>query len=89
MTGSEHDSALHRLEAALDEQDRSRAHYHAALGTSTELGAYIGLRAASKQVAARDAWLRCVDDEDFGSLGAGPFLHRADDAARVAPEAAD
>src|SRR6266480_2708231 len=48
---------LLRLEAPLEEQDRSRDRYDAAIGTLTELGAYAGLRAAGEQVTARGAWL--------------------------------
>jgi hypothetical protein len=66
MTGSEHDSALQRLEAAMETQDRSRARYATAIGTSAELGAYIALRAAGEQVSARGAWLKWVDDEHYG-----------------------
>jgi hypothetical protein len=65
MTDNEHDSALQRLEAALEEQDRSRARYQAAIGTSSELAAYTGLRGAGEQVAARGAWLKWVDDEQL------------------------
>jgi hypothetical protein len=90
MTGNEHDSALQRLEAALHKQDRSRARYHAAIGTSAELGAYSGLRAAGEQVAARGAWLKWVDDEHYRGLHAGPFSLRAenDERGRGAKEAA-
>jgi hypothetical protein len=62
MTGNEHDRALRGVAAALNEQDRSRARYQAAIGTSTELGAYTRLRAAGEEVAARGAWLNRVDD---------------------------
>jgi hypothetical protein len=62
MTGSEHDSAVQRLEVAMEAQDRSRARYANAIGTSAELGAYIALRAAREQVSARSAWLEWVDD---------------------------
>jgi hypothetical protein len=66
MTRSqEHDSAVQRLEAVL-----ARA---AAIGTSTELGAYVRLRAAGDQVAAREAWLHWIDDESYRGLNAGPF----------------
>ena len=78
MTGSEHDSALRRLEAAVEDQDRSRAHYQAAIGTSSELGAYSRLRAAGEQVAARGAWLDWVDDDNYRGVHAGPFSLRAE-----------
>jgi hypothetical protein len=90
VTGNEHESALQRLEAALEKQDRSRARYRAAIGTSVELGAYTGLRAAGEQVAARGAWLKWVDDEHYRGLHAGPFSLRAenDERGRNAEEAA-
>jgi hypothetical protein len=66
MTGSEYDSALQRLEAAMDARDRSRARYATAIGTSSELGAYIALRAAGEQVSARAVWLEWVEDEYYG-----------------------
>ena len=46
MTSEDHDSAVLRLNAALGEQDRLSQRYDAAVGTSTELGAYVRLRAA-------------------------------------------
>jgi hypothetical protein len=65
MTGHEHDRAFGRLTAALEEQDRSSERYDAAIGTSTELRAYLALRAAGEQVTARGAWLNWVDDERY------------------------
>jgi hypothetical protein len=74
MTRSEeHDSAVQRLEVVLAEQDRLSGRYDAAIGTSTELGAYVRLRAAGDQVAAREAWLHWIDDESYRGLNAGPF----------------
>jgi hypothetical protein len=73
MTSEDHDSAVLRLNAALGEQDRLSERYDAAVGTSTELGAYVRLRAAGDQVAARQAWLYWVDDEGYRGLNAGPF----------------
>jgi hypothetical protein len=78
MTGSEHDSALRRLEVAMEKQDLSRARYHAAIGTQAELGAYVKLCAAGEQVAARGAWLDWVDDENYRGVHAGPFSLRAE-----------
>jgi hypothetical protein len=71
--GKEHDSAVARLEAVLVEQDRLSERHDAAIGTSTELVAYVGLRAAGDQVAAREAWLHWIDDESYRGLNAGPF----------------
>lgn len=42
-------------------------------GASTELGAYVRLRAAGDQVAAREAWLHWIDDESYRGLNAEPF----------------
>ena len=45
-------SARDRLAKAFSERDRARERYEAAVGTSCELGAYMRLRHASRQVAA-------------------------------------
>ena len=73
MASPERDSAVERLEAALVEQDRLGERFDAAVGTSTEFGAYIRLRAAGEQVTARQAWVNWVDDESYRGLNAGPF----------------
>jgi hypothetical protein len=73
MTSKEHDSAVQSLNEALVEQDRLSKRYDAAIGTATELGAYVRLRAAGDRVAARGAWLSWIDDEGYRGLNAGPF----------------
>jgi hypothetical protein len=73
MTDTEHDSALERLTAAREEQDRASEHYDRSMGTTTELGAYTRLCAAGEKVMARQAWLHWVDDELYRGLNAGPF----------------
>ena len=73
METQERDRAAQRLKAALVNQDRLAGRYHAAAGTSTEFGAYVRLRGAGDQVAAREAWLNWVDDEGYRGLNAGPF----------------
>jgi hypothetical protein len=73
MASEEHDWALRRLEAALVERKRLGERFDAAIGTSTEFGAYVRLRAAGDQVTAREAWLNWVDDEGYRGLNAGPF----------------
>jgi hypothetical protein len=73
MASHERASAVQRLEAALVEQDRLGERFDAAVGTSTELGSYVRLRAAGDQVTAREAWLNWVDDEGYRGLNAGPF----------------
>ena len=63
MASEERNRARQRLEAALVEQDRLGERFDAAVGTSTEFGAYVRLRAAGDEVRARAAWLNWVDDE--------------------------
>lgn len=64
MTGDAlaREAAVQGLEAALLEQDRFGERYRAALGTSSEFGAYARLRNASDEVEARRTWLVQVED---------------------------
>lgn len=78
--GQEHDRAERRLGAALAEQRRSSDRLDAAVGGYARLHAAIGLHAADQEVAARDAWLRWVNDDGYRGLNAGPFELRAGDA---------
>jgi hypothetical protein len=73
MASQEHDRAVHRLGAALVEQNRLGERLDAVAGTSTEFAAYARLRAAVDQVTAREAWLNWVDDDGYRGLNAGPF----------------
>jgi hypothetical protein len=73
MASEQHDSAVQRLDAALVERDRLGERFDAAVGTSTEFGAYVRLRAADAQVRAREVWLNWVDDGGYRGLNAGPF----------------
>ena len=73
MATQERDSAVERLDAALVEQDRLSERFDAAVGTTTEFGAYVRLRAAGAQVSAREAWVNWVDEEGYRGLNAGPF----------------
>jgi hypothetical protein len=73
MASGQHDRAVRRLEAALVEQARLGERFDAAVGTSIEFEAYVGLRAAGDLVAAREAWLNWVDDEGYRGLNSGPF----------------
>ena len=75
--GQEHDRAEQRLGAALAEQRRSSDRYDAAVGRPARLQAAVGLHAADQEVAARDAWLRWVNDDGYRGLTAGPFELRA------------
>ena len=62
-TNHVHDDAVRRLEDALAEEDRLGRSFEAAVGTTTELGAYVRLQHASEQVAARQTWLTWVESE--------------------------
>ena len=73
MASRERDRAVQRLEAALVEQNRLGERFDAAIGTSSEFGAYVRLRAAGDQVTAREAWLHWVDDESYRGFNASPF----------------
>jgi hypothetical protein len=73
MASEQRDTAVQRLEAALVERDRLGERFDAAVGTSTEFGAYVRLRAADAQVRAREVWLNWVDDGGYRGLNAGPF----------------
>jgi hypothetical protein len=64
MTRDARDDAVQRLETALGEQDRASERYGAAVGTSSELGAYARHRGAGDVVAAREAWLKQIDRDD-------------------------
>jgi hypothetical protein len=75
--GQEHDRAERRLRAALADQRRSRDRYDAAVGGPARLLAAVNLHAADQDVAARDAWLRWVNDDGYRGLDAGPFELRA------------
>ena len=75
--GEEHDRAERRLRAALADQRRSRDRYDAAVGGPARLFAAVNLHAADQDVAARDAWLRWVNDDGYRGLDAGPFELRA------------
>jgi hypothetical protein len=72
-SGNEHDRAERRLGAALVEQHQARDRYDDAVGKPAHLRAAVGLHAADQEVAARDAWLRWVDDDGYRGLNAGPF----------------
>ena len=79
--GKERDRAERRLGAALADQHRSRDRYDAAAGRSARLLAAVGLHAADQEVAAREAWLRWVDDDGDRGLNAGAFELLAEDSA--------
>ena len=49
---------VRELELALEARDEAQRRFEAAVGTSTEMGAYMRLRAATKRVAALDREMR-------------------------------
>ena len=55
--------ARRRLDDALHEEEQSAARYAAVEGTEAELGAYVQLRDAREEVAARDRWLDWAESE--------------------------
>jgi hypothetical protein len=61
---SEEDRAVARLRDALESWWRAEDRYEAAIGTTTELAAWARLRAARDEVAARERWLRWVEQDD-------------------------
>lgn len=66
MPDKEQDRAHDRLDNALTERGESQARFRAAEGTGDELAAASDLQAAERQVAAREAWLGWVDQDDRG-----------------------
>jgi hypothetical protein len=73
MTSADHQSATQRLDTALVEEGRLSKRYDDAVGTPSELAAYVRLQVAADQVTARQAWAHWVDDERYRGLNAGPF----------------
>ncbi len=71
---------VERFEAAREERDRRAGQYTTASGSPDELSAFVELQAAEEQLAARDAWLRWVDDDGYRGLNAGPFELLAEDS---------
>ena len=57
----------HELEEALEEQDVAQERFEAAIGTSTEMGAYLRLRRASRRLTVADHAARRVtaDESEF------------------------
>lgn len=80
-----HEDAARRLTAALAEQGRSTSRFEVAAGTPAELSAGVELYAADAHVAARDAWLKWVDDDGYRGLNAGPFALRRELDAALGP----
>jgi excinuclease UvrABC ATPase subunit len=49
---------VHELEIALEARDEAQRRYQSAVGTSTEMGAYMRLRAATRRVSKCDREVR-------------------------------
>lgn len=73
MASPEHESAVRRLDVEQVEHERLRERYKGAIGTMAESGSYRRLEAAADQVAAREVWLRWIDEDSYRGLNAGPF----------------
>ena len=54
---------VQRFEAARDERDRRAGEYSAASGSPDELPAFVELKAAEDQLAAREAWLKWTESD--------------------------
>jgi anti-sigma regulatory factor (Ser/Thr protein kinase) len=88
MTSPEHDSAVQRLDVCLQEQERLRERYVAAIGTSAEMRSYARFRSAGERVATRGTWLRWIDEKGSRGLDAGPWellAEQARDRCRLGP----
>ena len=72
MTVKAHDSAIKRLHAAVNEQNRVSDSYDVATGTSNELSAYVKLRAADDEVTARGHWLEWLEWLDSNEHSVAP-----------------
>jgi hypothetical protein len=57
--------ALERLDAASAERSRLRYEHESARGTSQELRTDVSLRAADDELAARERWLRWIEEGDY------------------------
>jgi anti-sigma regulatory factor (Ser/Thr protein kinase) len=64
----ERKDAVQRLDAALVEQDRLGELLDEAVGTSTELRAYVRLQVAGEEVAARQAWVNWIETASHRGL---------------------
>jgi anti-sigma regulatory factor (Ser/Thr protein kinase) len=67
----EREDAVQRLDAALVEQDRLGELLDEAVGTSTELRAYVRLQVAGEEVAARQAWVTWIESASHGGPARG------------------
>jgi hypothetical protein len=65
QVGGERGRAVERLMAAVSNQRRLREEHQAAKDTVAEVTIDASLRTADEQVAARERWLKSVDDNDY------------------------
>jgi hypothetical protein len=86
MDSKERDSGRLRLQAAIAEQDRRGVQLNAAIGTPSELGANVRLRAADEQVAARAAWVRWDDGGGYPGAQRGPVRTAHPEQLRVSDQ---
>jgi hypothetical protein len=61
----EHGHAVQRLKSAVFKQSRLRDAHEAAKDTPDELAVDAALHVADGEVAARERWLKSVDDHDY------------------------
>ena len=64
-SAGEHERAAQRLDAAKEEQSRVRGERDGAQGTAGDPHKEASLRVADNEVAARERWLKAVDDNDY------------------------
>lgn len=65
QAGGERGRAVDRLMAAVSQQSRLREEHQEAKDTADEVAVDASLRGADEQVAARERWLRSVDDHAY------------------------
>jgi hypothetical protein len=63
--GGEHERAVQRLYAAVEEQSRVRTERDGAKDAPAAVQADASLRAADDEVSARERWLDAVDDQNY------------------------
>lgn len=64
-TDGERGRAILRLKAAVSEQRRLRDTHKAAKDAGNELAVDAALLGADEEVAARERWIKSVDDHDY------------------------
>jgi hypothetical protein len=64
-TEGERGRAVARLQAAVSKRSRLRHAHESAKGTRGDVTTDASLRTADHEVAAREQWLKSVDDHDY------------------------